>query len=649
MQMAAIIRCARWSKEARAAAWKLFEDLFSRGARSRAELGKVGLALSGGGFRASLFHIGVLARLAELDLLRHVEVLSCVSGGSIVGAHYYLLLRELLQRLPDDKIEPEDYRELVRKLAAQFLKGVQKNIRIQVIANPVVNARMILASRHYSRTHRLAELYERHLYSLVDDGEQGHPRYINDMFVQPRGTDDGFSPKLNNWIRCAKVPVLALNAATLNTGHGWQFTASWMGEPPSGAEGALDANERLRRVYYEDAPAKHQRVRLGKAVAASSCVPGLFDPLPLADLYPDRVVRLVDGGTRDNQGVESLFDQGCRIVIVSDATGQMDSEMDPGRGLLSVLMRTKSLLETQVRTGQYRDLQARHRAGMLRRPVVVHLKQGLDVEEVAWIDSSPPDPSQKANKPPSPDPETTYGIAKSAQRKLAAIRTDLDSFTEVEAFALMTSGYKMAFQELVDEPFAAVLDPSSTPEPWPFLRIEPALRHAAEATSLGKKVQRQLEVGAKNAFKVFHLYWPLQLFLVATFLAFLAVAIPAIWSRWEVPVVHAPTVGAVVGVGLSLLLGTVLMSVLGRFWTRVLRFNQSVQDLALALAASLALAAVAGLHLRLFDRLFRWQGRLSRFGLASPAAGAGVPRMPPPPSPPPPFVSPSTPLAPPAA
>ena len=36
------------------------------------EIGKVGLALSGGGFRASLFHIGVLARLAEQDILRHV-------------------------------------------------------------------------------------------------------------------------------------------------------------------------------------------------------------------------------------------------------------------------------------------------------------------------------------------------------------------------------------------------------------------------------------------------------------------------------------------------------------------------------------------------------------------------------------------------
>src|SRR6185295_7106581 len=40
-------------------------------------IGKVGLALSGGGFRAALFHIGVLARLAELNMLRHIEYLSC--------------------------------------------------------------------------------------------------------------------------------------------------------------------------------------------------------------------------------------------------------------------------------------------------------------------------------------------------------------------------------------------------------------------------------------------------------------------------------------------------------------------------------------------------------------------------------------------
>src|SRR5262245_3875403 len=53
-------------------------------AREAICLGRIGLSLSGGGFRAALFHIGVLARLAELDLLRHVEVISCVSGAMSV-------------------------------------------------------------------------------------------------------------------------------------------------------------------------------------------------------------------------------------------------------------------------------------------------------------------------------------------------------------------------------------------------------------------------------------------------------------------------------------------------------------------------------------------------------------------------------------
>jgi predicted acylesterase/phospholipase RssA len=65
-------------------------------AAARNPFPRLGLALSGGGFRATLFHLGVLRRLAELDLLRDVSVISSVSGGSILAAHYLLLLRERL-------------------------------------------------------------------------------------------------------------------------------------------------------------------------------------------------------------------------------------------------------------------------------------------------------------------------------------------------------------------------------------------------------------------------------------------------------------------------------------------------------------------------------------------------------------------------
>ena len=47
---------------------------------------RIGLALSGGGFRAAAFHLGVLNRLEELEILQRITRVSTVSGGSITGA-----------------------------------------------------------------------------------------------------------------------------------------------------------------------------------------------------------------------------------------------------------------------------------------------------------------------------------------------------------------------------------------------------------------------------------------------------------------------------------------------------------------------------------------------------------------------------------
>ena len=46
----------------------------------------IGLALSGGGFRAAAYHLGTFKKLKELNLLDNVDLFSCVSGGSIAGA-----------------------------------------------------------------------------------------------------------------------------------------------------------------------------------------------------------------------------------------------------------------------------------------------------------------------------------------------------------------------------------------------------------------------------------------------------------------------------------------------------------------------------------------------------------------------------------
>ncbi len=46
----------------------------------------VALCLSGGGFRAALFHLGALRRLNELDVLRNIDTIRSVSGGSTIAA-----------------------------------------------------------------------------------------------------------------------------------------------------------------------------------------------------------------------------------------------------------------------------------------------------------------------------------------------------------------------------------------------------------------------------------------------------------------------------------------------------------------------------------------------------------------------------------
>src|SRR5215213_8145670 len=51
---------------------------------------KIGLALSGGGFRATLYHLGLVRFLRDADLLRQVTHITSVSGGSIMAAHLVL-------------------------------------------------------------------------------------------------------------------------------------------------------------------------------------------------------------------------------------------------------------------------------------------------------------------------------------------------------------------------------------------------------------------------------------------------------------------------------------------------------------------------------------------------------------------------------
>ncbi|MGB8510597.1 MAG: tetratricopeptide repeat-containing protein, partial [Pyrinomonadaceae bacterium] len=484
-------------------AWGVLEDFltvkgkaYAAGVRS-SFVGKVGLALSGGGFRASLFHVGVLAKLAELDVLRSVEVLSCVSGGSIIGAHYYLEVRHLLRTKRDEEITREDYIRIVQNIERDFLAGVQSNIRTRVAAEITTNLKTVF-KKNYSRTERIGELFEEMIFSRVKDEEGARPRWMSDLFITPAGEAETFYPKTDNWRRAAKVPILILNATTLNTGHNWQFTASWMGEPAASINSEIDANAQLRRMSYAEAPAGYRRFRLGRAVAASACVPGLFDPIALGELFPGMTVRLVDGGIHDNQGVAGLREQDCSVLLVSDASGQMETEKNPDAGVLAVPQRSLDMLMARVRGSQYDDLKARRDSSLLRGLMFLHLKKDLDVDPLDWVGCSDPyDASDESRPAARRGPLTSYGVRKDVQKRLAAIRTDLDAFSDTEAYALMTSGYLMTEHEF-SSCIQGFAERRGERERWRFLALEEPMKKTGGDAAM----MRLLEVAHSRALKV---------------------------------------------------------------------------------------------------------------------------------------------------
>lgn len=578
--------------------------------------GKVGLALSGGGFRASLFHIGVLARLAEMDVLRYIEVLSTVSGGSILGAHYYLEVQEFLEKKTDNEITRDDYIEIIKRLELRFLEGVQQNLRTKAFADIRANLQMIF-SKEYSRSHRLGELYEEILYKKIgENGNRNQPRTMPELLITPaeHTSEVSFNPKFFNWRRRSKVPVLLLNATSLNSGHNWHFTGRWMGEPPSAISTNVDVNERYRRLWYEQAPkTNHRNYRLGYAVSASACVPGLFEPLTLEGLYPGRTVRLVDGGVHDNQGTEGLLNEGCTLILCSDASGQMEDQKNPSNNMLGVPLRSNSILMDRVREAQLQDLSARVDSHSLQGLFFIHLKKELQTLPIDWIDCEDP-----TIAPLTSVCTTNYGVDKDIQRKLANIRTDLDSFSEVEAYSLMLSGYLMTEHEFKNLNNQYIQEGEigswgdfniyASREDWTFLQLENLLRQPPDTSDARRdEIGKQLDVGASRVFKSWKLSPVLRIagicFIIGMFLSLTFLIYSYSGKTIQSPSMSAGKLFLLFSI---LLIGILFPSLKWLFPQRA--SNTYLRKIFIALAGWL----ISNIHLRTFDRIFLTYGKLER-------------------------------------
>ncbi|MFY9222521.1 MAG: patatin-like phospholipase family protein [Blastocatellia bacterium] len=571
-------------------------------------LSKLGLALSGGGFRASFFHIGVLAHLAEIGLLRHVEVISTVSGGSIIGALYYLHLKNLLETKLDSEISNKDYLDILQKIEVDFLKAVQKNVIMTAYNNPFKTIRM--ASSNYNSSLRLAELYEEYFYRPILKSKE--PIKMSDLKIIPKGENSNFYPLKDNPSRQAKVPILLINAALLNTGRNWYFEATHMGEHPRDSEDwqAVDKNARLLRPEnYQILKNEHKNFLLSHAVAASAALPGVFAPIKIDKLYPEDIqLQLVDAGVHDNQGIAGLLTFGCTDFIISDACRPLEFESRPDLRTDGLLLRVRSMLGDRLReeqllrmlTGKYKD----HTA-------FIHLRKNFPITSKNHLSDSN-NSSLNPKLPTTKLDSDKTGIDPKAQQLLARVRTHLDSFTDLEANSLMYYGYKLGEQTFDETAFEQVFIKEQTNKiNWNFLKIAPLMQQPTEDFLF------QLKVATERFLKVFRLNTQVRtISLVAFFLIFLLILLSIfsilsiIWNIAQVQeILNIPLNEAILTISPILVILFVLRIIFAKHYSRLRQNWFSFWAKALLPAICFPLV---WLHLLVYDRLFLQIGELNK-------------------------------------
>ena len=123
-------------------------------------MNRFGLALSGGGFRAVLYHLGLVRFLRDAGILSRVTHISSVSGGSVIGAHLALNWGRY-------NGSPNEFDAAASELVSFVRRDVRNRIfRRFPLSLPLLGPRWLLglSNRKLTRTGLLEQEYEKHLY-----------------------------------------------------------------------------------------------------------------------------------------------------------------------------------------------------------------------------------------------------------------------------------------------------------------------------------------------------------------------------------------------------------------------------------------------------------------------------------------------------
>jgi NTE family protein len=270
----------------------------------------IGLCLSGGGYRAMLFHVGALWRLNELGWLPRLSFVSSVSGGSITAG--VLAVKWANLRFGTDGVATNFPAEIAGPLRAL----AKRTIDVPSVLTGILVPRATVGDRTTASLRR-------HLFGAATLADlPDNPRFI-------------------------------VTATNLHSGSLWRFSKPYMRD-------------------WQVGRVSEPKVPLARAVAASAAFPPVLSPVALEvdptawDIvetkprdnigpWPPRKIKLSDGGVYDNLGLQPVL-QRCATILVSDGGGHISYKARVVSDWAGHLRRVLAVVDNQVRSLRKTDL-----------------------------------------------------------------------------------------------------------------------------------------------------------------------------------------------------------------------------------------------------------------------------------------------------
>jgi NTE family protein len=265
----------------------------------------VGLCLSGGGYRAMLFHVGALWRLMEAGKLLDLTRISSVSGGSITAGVLALAWGDLARG---------GGMAVFQRKVVDPLRG---------LAATTIDERSVIGGILLPGTigSHVARAYAKHLFgeaTLQDLPET--PRFVFNATNLETGTLFRFSRKEARDWRVGRIAAPTIRIA--------DAVAASSAFPPVLSPFILDVT------------------------------PGDFDAPAAGEIADDSFrseISLSDGGVYDNLGLEQVW-KSCRTVLVSDGGGRLADDSSPPGDWARQAMRVMEVIDHQVRNLRKRQM-----------------------------------------------------------------------------------------------------------------------------------------------------------------------------------------------------------------------------------------------------------------------------------------------------